>query len=73
VLSKNSEQILYEEGYVRTGIYLPDVLINRMRNQFNGIPAFLTNWGYFQASCLSNYNDIKNWNDLKTRLAWKFM
>lgn len=58
VLSENALQALYEEGFVRTGIHLPELLINRICSLYNSMPASLTNWGYFQTSCLSNYYDI---------------
>lgn len=73
VLSEKALHALHEEGFVRTGILLPELLIHRICSLYNSMPASLSNWHYFLTSSLSNYSDIKNWNDFKTRFVRKLM
>ena len=72
VLSPESLDAFYNEGFVRTGIQLSDRLLDRIQHFFGHLPPSSSNWSYFRTRCLSHYDDLAGWQDLKSRAIRKF-
>ena len=54
VLSGPALSEFNENGFVRTGIFLPATLISRIRDTFASRPETDSNWSYFALRSLTN-------------------
>ncbi len=70
VLSDKALDELNENGFARTGIYLPAPLLTNIRETYEGLPASGSNWGFFELNSLAN-SGARSWRKLPRRIARK--
>ena len=54
VLSESSYAEFRSQGFVRTGLMLPEADLDQIRAQYQSMPASLSNWSYFASNAGSD-------------------
>lgn len=52
VLSEASYAEFQSQGFVRTGLVLPDAVLDQIRGLYQAMPASLSNWSYFESNAI---------------------
>ena len=57
VLSQGSYSQFKKQGYVRTGLVLPQDSLSQIRKLYGDMPASRSNWNYFETNAIANPGD----------------
>ena len=68
VLSKAAYTEFQSQGFVRTGLMLPEADLDQIRAQYQSMPAALSNWSYFASNAIARPGEPSRKARLKRRL-----
>ena len=74
VLSQEAYAMFRSQGYVRTGLILPEEMLEQVGVSYAGVPASSSNWSFFETNAIarSDHGSRKAWlkRALKNLVPW---